>query len=254
MIAFVIAWRALFGVALLVLLAFLAIPIAVFYIHFLIRRRTAPDEPSAYSRFVEKHPIAFDIQMYTGNFPALEDKFRLIPPLRGSVLQIACGTGFGTRVMARHGAQFVNLDINRNNLEYGRKRGRLADFVHGDAYDLPFAEKQFDHVVIPYAFHHFQKPEGLFRECRRVLKDSGTLVIFDLVSLRDRPLKWWNIFNDGFIWSYDTRTIRETVSSTAARTSLVVKSIAFSRPRNLLGYNVFYPCTDYVAQISPVRS
>jgi ubiquinone/menaquinone biosynthesis C-methylase UbiE len=244
--------RTLFGLALLFILLLMTLPVAVLFVHFQLRKRVEPEEPSAYIRFADRHPLLFDIQMYLGNFPVLEDKFRQLPPLTGRVLHLACGTGYGTKVMAERGAQFVNLDINEKNLEYGKRMGRLADYVVGDAYDLPFADRHFDNVIISYAFHHFQEPEKLFRECRRVLKDSGTLVIFDMVSTRERPLKWWNLFSDGFIWNYDRKTIQETVEYLARKTSLAVKSVSFSRPMTVMGFNPFYPVVECVIQVSPV--
>jgi len=69
---------------------------------------------------------------------------------RGSkqLLDVGCGTGWFTRRMSHlSGVQTTGVDINREWLEYARRRDPDSRYVQGDALALPFADNSFDSVV-----------------------------------------------------------------------------------------------------------
>jgi len=98
------------------------------------------------------------------------------------ILEIACGTGRFTVMLAERGADIVGLDISGPMLQQGREKARAAgvddhlQFFRGDAGRLPFPDDHFDAVLAMRFFHLADTPEEYLREIRRVAKD---VVFFD---------------------------------------------------------------------------
>ncbi|QGN06308.1 methyltransferase domain-containing protein [Halorhabdus sp. CBA1104] len=98
------------------------------------------------------------------------------------VLEIACGTGRFTVMLAERGADVVGLDISTPMLQQGREKARAAgvdehlQFFRGDAGRLPFPDDHFDAVVAMRFFHLADTPGAYLAEMRRVSKE---VVFFD---------------------------------------------------------------------------
>ncbi|MFB6092022.1 MAG: class I SAM-dependent methyltransferase [Haloquadratum sp.] len=106
-----------------------------------------------------------------------------IGPVEGrDVLEIACGTGRFTVMLAEQGADIVGLDISNAMLAQGREKAREAgveehiEFLRGDAARLPFPDDHFDAVFAMRFFHLADTPAKFLTEMARVSKD---LVFFD---------------------------------------------------------------------------
>ncbi len=104
-------------------------------------------------------------------------------PDGASILEIACGTGHVSELLAELGHEFVACDLTRPMLEQARERTTdkqgEAQFVLTDAYRLPFADDSFD-LIVSTRFLHLFPPEGqqpLLSEIRRVLRSGGYLIV-----------------------------------------------------------------------------
>jgi len=90
------------------------------------------------------------------------------------VLEVACGTGRFTTMLADQGAHIVGIDISREMLEQGRQKAAEAglsdtvEFVRGDASRLPFPDDHFDTVVAMRFFHLMDDPAPFLAELCRV--------------------------------------------------------------------------------------
>ncbi|WP_435344949.1 class I SAM-dependent methyltransferase [Haloarchaeobius sp. HRN-SO-5] len=106
------------------------------------------------------------------------------------VLEIACGTGRFTVMLAERGADIVGLDISAEMLQQGRKKARAAgvedhlEFMRGDAARLPFPDDHFDAVVAMRFFHLADTPASFLSEMRRVSKDQVFFDTFNRFSTR----------------------------------------------------------------------
>jgi SAM-dependent methyltransferase len=97
------------------------------------------------------------------------------------VLDVATGTGNASIPAAATGARVTGLDIAPGLLRTARARaeaaGVTAEFVEGDAEDLPFADASFDVVTstlgIQFAPHH----ERTAAELARVLRPGGRMAL-----------------------------------------------------------------------------
>ena len=60
---------------------------------------------------------------------------------------------------------------------YARGLERPVWFVEGYGEDLPYLDGRYDLVMIAAALDHCADPVSVMRECRRVLRPGGTLMI-----------------------------------------------------------------------------
>lgn len=94
------------------------------------------------------------------------------------VLEIACGTGQGVGYLASRARSVVAGDVSAQILEIARRHyGARGDFRQFDAQQLPFADGSFDAALIFEALYYLPDPDRFFRECRRVLRPGGVLLI-----------------------------------------------------------------------------
>lgn len=102
-----------------------------------------------------------------------------------SVLEVAPGPGYLSIELAKTGEYTVTgLDISETFVEIATgnaaRAGVRAEFRHGNAARMPFADESFDLVVCCAAFKNFSAPVDALREMRRVLRPGGTALVFDL--------------------------------------------------------------------------
>ncbi len=114
-----------------------------------------------------------------------------ITPLEDrSVLEIACGTGRFTVMLAERGADVVGLDISAAMLQRGREKAHRAgvtdrlEFLRGDAGRLPFPDDHFDTVVAMRFFHLADDPAAFLSEMRRVSREQIVFDTFNRFSAR----------------------------------------------------------------------
>jgi demethylmenaquinone methyltransferase / 2-methoxy-6-polyprenyl-1,4-benzoquinol methylase len=99
------------------------------------------------------------------------------------VLDIACGTGLVSRALVeRWGCRVVGLDQSAAMLSRARKMlaadARLAEritLVEGEAEQLPFADREFDHLTFTYLLRYVDDPAATLRELARVVKPGGRI-------------------------------------------------------------------------------
>jgi len=103
------------------------------------------------------------------------------------VLDVACGTGDLSRVLARAGAaSVIGLDFCRPMLEIARRKAaddnRAVLFIEGDALRLPFADESFDVVTIAFGLRNLAGVEEGLRELLRILKPGGRAAVLEFSS------------------------------------------------------------------------
>jgi ubiquinone/menaquinone biosynthesis C-methylase UbiE len=104
------------------------------------------------------------------------------------VLDVGCGYGETAFHLARErGCEVVGINISNKELELARERtpgsgvaGKVA-FEYGDFHELPFDAERFDVVWSQEAFLHGADKRQILRECHRVLRPGGRLVVSDLL-------------------------------------------------------------------------
>ena len=106
------------------------------------------------------------------------------PQAEWRALDVATGGGHTALKIAPHVRQIVASDLTPAMLEAARAHIGLqapnAAFTAADAEALPFADEAFDLLTCRIAPHHFPDVFAFVRECARVLKPGGRLVVQDL--------------------------------------------------------------------------
>lgn len=102
------------------------------------------------------------------------------------ILELGCGNGWAIFKIAqrfdKHNIEIVGIDfsserINEANLNLSSKI--YVEFINCNASKLPFESKTFDMAFSLGSFHHFNNPEEIIQETKRVLKSDGRLLIVD---------------------------------------------------------------------------
>jgi SAM-dependent methyltransferase len=97
------------------------------------------------------------------------------------VLDIACGTGYGSRILADHGARsVVGADISAEAVEFAKNHysGPRVRFEIADAQTLEqFDDAVFDAVISFETIEHVPEDEGCLRAVHRVLKPGGLYIV-----------------------------------------------------------------------------
>ncbi|WP_247729762.1 methyltransferase domain-containing protein [Halovivax limisalsi] len=97
-----------------------------------------------------------------------------------TVLDVGCGTGFGTAGLLEHVDHVHALDQSPHQLEQAyRKFGKTGpvSFHLGDAERLPFATNTFDVVWSSGSIEYWPQPVRTLREFRRVLVPGGQVLV-----------------------------------------------------------------------------
>jgi demethylmenaquinone methyltransferase/2-methoxy-6-polyprenyl-1,4-benzoquinol methylase len=102
----------------------------------------------------------------------------------GSALDVACGSGKLTAVLARIAGdkgRAIGLDFSPQMLEVARRDHPGIEFLEGDALNLPFEDASFDASTIAFGLRNLSDPVRGLREMLRVVRGGGRAVVLEFV-------------------------------------------------------------------------
>ena len=123
-----------------------------------------------YTAFMSKNEAAYD---------AICKELENYIDSEKNVLELACGTGQITFLMADKSKTWTATDYSENMVKEALKRKAQehpecnAEFETADATNLTYQNEQFDVVVIANALHIMPDPDAALKEIYRVLKKDG---------------------------------------------------------------------------------
>lgn len=99
------------------------------------------------------------------------------------IIELACGTGYWTRIMARTARSVLATDLSEEMIAEARTAdpGGLAEYQVADMFALPAEGRRFDLVALGFWFSHQPRqhlPE-LFVLLRSLLKSDGRIWLID---------------------------------------------------------------------------
>lgn len=93
-------------------------------------------------------------------------------------VDVGCGSGQGTVLLAKHFSSVVGTDVSPAQIEMALQHAKEPNITYRlcAAEELPFADSSVDLMTAMCAFHWFDRPRFL-QEAHRVLKPRGCLAL-----------------------------------------------------------------------------
>ena len=132
-----------------------------------------PEQDDGASRFLHRALIELTVAM----------------PL-GDLIDIGCGQGRILKLLGSRAQRAVGVDTDADARQLARAELLLAgaencSLRHGDMYDLPFADSEFDTVILDDVLADAKRPMTAITEARRILKQGGRLLLLVKSEERD---------------------------------------------------------------------
>jgi len=164
------------------------------------------------------------------------------------LLDIGSGLGAPARQwQSIYDLRICCVNINREQLLSANGGNGHLSSVNGTSTHLPFADNCVDRIVALESAQHFKPLTQFVRECRRVIRPGGLLVI--AIPVTASPLgKLTAIFKLGilsFTWSSEHYSV-DYVKSAIAENGFKIDSLG------LIGRHVYEPLTSYYLLNRPI--
>jgi ubiquinone/menaquinone biosynthesis C-methylase UbiE len=127
--------------------------------------------------WIELSRAGYDLYRDLVNTPAF---LAMLPDVTGRTgLDLGCGEGHNTRLLARRGARMTAIDITWRFLEAAvaeeRREPSAIRYLRGSAVGLPFRDDAFDFVVAFMSLMDMAELDVVVAEVHRVLRPDGFL-------------------------------------------------------------------------------
>ncbi len=103
-----------------------------------------------------------------------------LPVIAGKiVLDIACGSGYGTKLMSAQAKRIYGVDVSDAAVSYARTHFNAPNITYktGDGKKIPLDDNSVDVVVSYETLEHVDGYKDFLKEIKRVLKPEGVLLL-----------------------------------------------------------------------------
>jgi SAM-dependent methyltransferase len=135
--------------------------------------------------------------MERGHRPVGEQAIELMAvPAGARVLDVGCGSGWATRLMAEkaHEGTVVGIDIADEMVKLARETSASfpnVEFRVASAESLPFSDGEFSHAFSMESLYYYGDMLAALQEIKRVLKPGGLFVtVVDLYQENEPTRRW----------------------------------------------------------------
>jgi arsenite methyltransferase len=135
--------------------------------------------------------------MERGHRPAGEQAIeRMKLPVEARVLDVGCGSGWASRVIAEKVSlgRVVGIDISDEMVQVARNSSKAmfnVAFEVATAESLPFNDNEFTHAFSMESIYYYSNMLAAFREIRRVVGNGGLFVTVIDLYLENTPSHRW---------------------------------------------------------------
>ena len=138
---------------------------------------------------------------------------RLLALDYGRTLDVGCGQGYFTTLLALKGIDVTAVDNTESRLEAARDLARIngahVTFIHADARSLPFDD--FDTVVCLETLEHITDWQAALGECARIARSNLYITV---------PAKGAMTRNKGHVNDFDPEEIAERLDGFTVTTDV----------------------------------
>ena len=121
----------------------------------------------------------YDTRYRNFSYPGIEETLRGFIGECSRVVEVGCGTGHWTGFVEALGSRCIGVDPSAEMLAQAATRDGVT-VVRGCAERLPIRDGAVDRVICVNAWHHFTDPAAFVAEARRVLRDTGGVLVIGL--------------------------------------------------------------------------
>ena len=107
-------------------------------------------------------------------------------PAGSSVLEVGCGVGAQTLILAQRSprARFLSIDISTESIATAKQKIDAAgltnvQFEQADLFDLPYKPESFDHIFVCFVLEHLSRPRDALNNLKRLLKPRGSITVIE---------------------------------------------------------------------------
>jgi len=109
---------------------------------------------------------------------------------RPHVLDLGCGAGHVSFVMAPFSASVIAYDLSQSMLDVVQTSATNRNLHNietraGEAEHLPFEDNSFDIIVTRFSAHHWRDVSTALQEIYRVLRQAGVAIVIDITASED---------------------------------------------------------------------
>jgi ubiquinone/menaquinone biosynthesis C-methylase UbiE len=115
----------------------------------------------------------------------------------GELIELGCGTGFYTKVLAANASHVMATDLSDEMLAVARTQLKDPENVtvaKADCEKTDFPDGRFGSVFMANLVHVIENPSTTLQEAYRILKDGGLLLIVDFTMY---GVKWFEMMKMG---------------------------------------------------------
>ena len=153
------------------------------------------------------------------------------PHVRGGrVLDLGCGTGYGTASLVGVASDVVGVDVSGEAIEiateaFGTSGAEFRRVADPSRNALPFGDASFDAVLSFQVIEHLDRPGAYLAEAARVLVPGGVL----LLATPDRATRlssWQKPWNRFHVTEFDRRGLQRLLDTQFARSEVLGMTLA----------------------------
>ena len=95
------------------------------------------------------------------------------------VLDIACGSGYGTKLMSKQAKAVFGVDVDKDTIKYAKENyaSKNITYLLGDGTSIPLKDNTVDVVVSYETIEHIENYTKFMEEVKRVLKPNGQFLL-----------------------------------------------------------------------------
>lgn len=101
----------------------------------------------------------------------------IAPQVKGAVLEIGCGRGYGSEIFRGRADKFIGVDLSMDFLSEAKDLLPKSQFIQSNGSALPFNENSFDTIISLEVIEHLKDDNGFLRTIAGLVKEDGIFAI-----------------------------------------------------------------------------